>query len=361
MDKSVSNDLSITINNPDLGIELSEQSSQVKWRIKALGKINWPAINNKLMKIMDSLRIIITFFTRLIFVSILNTLTIVLLFSFFILVILSILSVVSFLTDLLTNNENSFASDSISWVIGGLINLIGLLISFLGKLVGAVISFIGDSIGSIIDSLGETIQSYSSNENCQLGLVIILLITIISRPAKEGLKNVKKLSHNVFQFMIRMTVWAFNSIGVYKNKSMTGGVAAAVSEPITASTDVVATVIDVVINHTGYPADFVELDQDLERELGIDTVKQAVIMADIREKFSLLIDEEFVLSDYPTLNHMIAYIATMTSGEVVEEAAEESEGDKSCPICSTENASDSSACSACGFNKDNQMIGDEEE
>jgi hypothetical protein len=35
--------------------------------------------------------------------------------------------------------------------------------------------------------------------------------------------------------------------------------------------------------------------------------------------------------------------------EVVEEAAEESEGDKLCPICSTENASDSPACSACGF------------
>jgi len=36
--------------------------------------------------------------------------------------------------------------------------------------------------------------------------------------------------------------------------------------------------------------------------------------------------------------------------EVTEEVAEEeSEGDKSCPICSTENASDSSACSACGF------------
>ena len=82
MDKSVSNDLSITINDPDLGIELSEQSSQVKWRIKALGKINWPAINNKLMKIVDSLRIILTFFTRLIFVSILNTLTIILLFSY---------------------------------------------------------------------------------------------------------------------------------------------------------------------------------------------------------------------------------------------------------------------------------------
>ena len=61
----------------------------------------------------------------------------------------------------------------------------------------------------------------------------------------------------------------------------------------------VATVIEVVVHHTGYPADFVELDQDLEGELGIDTVKQAEIMADIREKFGLPVDEDFVLADYP--------------------------------------------------------------
>ena len=81
-----------------------------------------------------------------------------------------------------------------------------------------------------------------------------------------------------------------------------------------AATDLTAVVIEVVVNHTGYPADFVELDQDLEGELGIDTVKQAEIMADIRDRFSLPIDEEFVLSDYPTLNHMIGYIQQMSTG-----------------------------------------------
>ena len=79
--------------------------------------------------------------------------------------------------------------------------------------------------------------------------------------------------------------------------------------------NMVATVIDVVVNHTGYPADFVELDQDLEGELGIDTVKQAEIMADIRDRFGLPVDEDFVLADYPTLNHMIGYIQRMTNGE----------------------------------------------
>ena len=84
------------------------------------------------------------------------------------------------------------------------------------------------------------------------------------------------------------------------------------SEPIMAPAgDTTQIVIEVVVNHTGYPADFVELDQDLEGELGIDTVKQAEIMADIREKFGLPVDEDFVLADYPTLNHMIAYIHKM--------------------------------------------------
>ncbi|MGB1679055.1 MAG: beta-ketoacyl synthase N-terminal-like domain-containing protein [Poseidonia sp.] len=91
--------------------------------------------------------------------------------------------------------------------------------------------------------------------------------------------------------------------------------AAPVATPaVEASGDTVATVIDVVVHHTGYPADFVELDQDLEGELGIDTVKQAEIMADIRERFGLPVDEDFVLADYPTLNHMIGYIQRMTGG-----------------------------------------------
>jgi acyl carrier protein/3-hydroxymyristoyl/3-hydroxydecanoyl-(acyl carrier protein) dehydratase len=76
--------------------------------------------------------------------------------------------------------------------------------------------------------------------------------------------------------------------------------------------DMTATVVEVVVDHTGYPADFIELDQDLEGELGIDTVKQAEIMADIRDRFNLPIDEDFVLSDYPTLNHMIGYIQRMS-------------------------------------------------
>ena len=74
-------------------------------------------------------------------------------------------------------------------------------------------------------------------------------------------------------------------------------------------------VLETVVEHTGYPADFIEFDQDLEGELGVDSVKQAEIMADLREYFGLPLDENFVLSEYPTLNHMISYLTKMSDGE----------------------------------------------
>ena len=87
------------------------------------------------------------------------------------------------------------------------------------------------------------------------------------------------------------------------------------TEPVPVSDEAMTQqVIDVVVKHTGYPADFIELDQDLEGELGIDTVKQAEIMVDIRQLFNLPVDEDFLLSDHPTLSHMIAYIVRMKGG-----------------------------------------------
>ena len=86
-------------------------------------------------------------------------------------------------------------------------------------------------------------------------------------------------------------------------------------EPSSAVDSAVVTreVLRIVVSHTGYPEDFLELDQDLEGELGIDTVKQAEIMADCRSQFSLPVDESFQLRDYPTLAHMISYITSFSS------------------------------------------------
>ena len=87
------------------------------------------------------------------------------------------------------------------------------------------------------------------------------------------------------------------------------------SEKIIVDDKITEKVLETVVEHTGYPADFIEFDQDLEGELGVDSVKQAEIMADLREFFGLPLDENFVLSEYPTLNHMISYLTQMSGGE----------------------------------------------
>ena len=93
------------------------------------------------------------------------------------------------------------------------------------------------------------------------------------------------------------------------------------SEPMPTDAGIESSLIDVVVKHTGYPADFIEMDQDLEGELGIDTVKQAEIMVDVREIFALPVDEDFLLSNHPTLNHFVAYIVKMKGGGTSVEAS----------------------------------------
>ena len=78
---------------------------------------------------------------------------------------------------------------------------------------------------------------------------------------------------------------------------------------------IVEGVVSVVVEHTGYPAEFLEMDADMEGELGIDSIKQAEIMADLREQFGLPVDEEFQLRDYPTLGHVILYIGSFSKSD----------------------------------------------
>ncbi len=46
-------------------------------------------------------------------------------------------------------------------------------------------------------------------------------------------------------------------------------------------------VVDFVVEQTGYPAEIVELDADLEADLGIDSIKKAQLLGELRETFAL--------------------------------------------------------------------------
>jgi len=67
-------------------------------------------------------------------------------------------------------------------------------------------------------------------------------------------------------------------------------------------------VLVIVAEQTGYPPDMLDLDLDLEADLGIDTVKQAEMFAAIREAYGIERDETLALRDYPTLAHAIQFV-----------------------------------------------------
>ena len=67
-------------------------------------------------------------------------------------------------------------------------------------------------------------------------------------------------------------------------------------------------VLALVAEKTGYPVDMLDLDLDLEADLGVDTVKQAEMFAAIREIYNIPRDENRKLRDYPTLAHVIRFV-----------------------------------------------------
>ena len=83
---------------------------------------------------------------------------------------------------------------------------------------------------------------------------------------------------------------------------------AATSAQVVAGDAVKERILALVVEKTGYPKDMLDLDLDLEADLGVDTVKQAEMFAAIREIYNIPRDESRKLRDYPTLAHVIRFV-----------------------------------------------------
>ena len=90
--------------------------------------------------------------------------------------------------------------------------------------------------------------------------------------------------------------------------------AAAATVAAAPAEDVAATVTELVSQITGYPAELLDPALDMEADLGVDTVKQAEVFAAVRERFAIPADENLQLRDFPTLNHVIAWVNDQRGG-----------------------------------------------
>ena len=72
--------------------------------------------------------------------------------------------------------------------------------------------------------------------------------------------------------------------------------------------EIVAFLLNLVSEKTGYPPEILEMDLDLEADLGIDTVKQAELFAAVREHFGIPRRDDLALVDYNTLEKVVSFV-----------------------------------------------------
>ena len=98
------------------------------------------------------------------------------------------------------------------------------------------------------------------------------------------------------------------------------------STPVAASTakaDGLETFLrDFIVEHTGYPGEMIELDWDLEADLGIDSIKQAQLFGELREMFDFDI-KKLASGHVRSLRQLIAFLeGTGGKGEWLRESSQ---------------------------------------
>ncbi|WP_235033214.1 type I polyketide synthase [Rubripirellula obstinata] len=83
-----------------------------------------------------------------------------------------------------------------------------------------------------------------------------------------------------------------------------------VSDNVDVSDSLQRMIIDLVVDQTGYDEDIIDMDADLEGELGVDSIKRAQLLGELETTYQLqsLRDQNLRLSDFPTLASIHAYV-----------------------------------------------------
>ena len=81
-------------------------------------------------------------------------------------------------------------------------------------------------------------------------------------------------------------------------------------------------VLAVIAAQTGYETTDLDLEYELEADLGIDTVKQAELFAELRETFNVPDDVQIEMTTAPTIQSLIDWFHTHQASSVTEPAVQ---------------------------------------
>ena len=86
-------------------------------------------------------------------------------------------------------------------------------------------------------------------------------------------------------------------------------------------------VVDYVVEQTGYPPEIIELDWDIEADLGIDSIKKAQLFGELRELFDFESLTDFSLDKFKTLNQIVDLLEQVPSKRADNESPRQSQTD----------------------------------
>ena len=102
-------------------------------------------------------------------------------------------------------------------------------------------------------------------------------------------------------------------------KSVEGDLSAVETNSFSFTADeILQAVASMVSEKTGYPVEMLDPELDLEADLGVDTVKQAELFAEVRERYGIPRREDLQLSDYNTLEKVVRFVEESWQGTPVK-------------------------------------------
>ncbi|TWU08316.1 type I polyketide synthase [Stieleria varia] len=81
--------------------------------------------------------------------------------------------------------------------------------------------------------------------------------------------------------------------------------------------------IDLLVDQTGYDEDIIDMEADLESELGVDSIKRAQLLGELEQQFELppIQGSDLRLSDFPTLASIHQFVMDQVGGEKKKSSA----------------------------------------
>jgi phosphopantetheine--protein transferase-like protein len=138
-------------------------------------------------------------------------------------------------------------------------------------------------------------------------------------PRIDGLKIAEfPTIEHIINFVVQQTVQDVSA------SHSEGQEAAVPAQPATAEDDAAVRekILELLSAKTGYPADMLDTELDLEADLGIDTVKQAEFITEVREIFGIPRIEGLKIAEFPTINHIISFVLERKRSQDQAEPAE---------------------------------------